>query len=237
MNNIHILNIVHVNTVSGGLSNTFMEYIFFNDASRLKGVNIPKSQVGFRKMSRICKSAETLFSRKGFYDTSVSDICKHAKTAIGTFYIYFQDKTAIYHYLVRNYYVVIKKHLSKSIANCQTRYEMEKEGLKVFIRFGLANPQVYKIIWGSSHIDPDLFADYYTRFARGYIIALRKFHKELNTTDYSTAAWVLMGASTFIALKTVLSRKKLSSKDINNLVDEVMKMLSQGLFRQGKVSS
>ena len=227
------MNIVHVITVAGGLSNSFMEYIFFNSASRLKGVNIPKSQVGFKKMSRICKSAEVLFSKKGFYETSVADICNHAKTAIGTFYIYFQDKTAIYHYLVRNYYVVIKKHLGKSTENCKTRYEMEKEGLKAFIKFGQSNPQCYKIIWGSSHIDPALFADYYTRFARGYVTALKKFSTELNTIDYSTAAWVLMGVSTFTALKAVLTHKKLSTKDLNTLVDDVMKIISQGIFRRG----
>jgi len=210
-----------------------MEYIFFNDASRLKGVNLPKSQVGFKKMIRICKSAETLFAKKGFYDTTVADICGHAKTAIGTFYIYFQDKTAIYHYLVRNYYVVIKTHLNKHTEKCKTRYEMEKEGLKAFIRFGQANPQCYKIIWGSSHIDPALFEDYYTRFAKGYVVALRKYSKELIKVDYSTAAWFLMGASTFLALKAVLNHKKLSAKDMNDLVDDVMKILTQGLIRQG----
>ena len=207
-----------------------MEYIFFNNTSRLKGVNLPKSQVGFKKMTRICKSAEILFAKKGFYDTSIAEICGHAKTAVGTYYIYFQDKTAIYHYLVRNYYVIIKNFLNKNVAKCRTRFEMEREGLKAFIRFGQAHPQCYKMIWGSSHIDPALFEDYYTRFAKSYITALRKFNKELIDIDLSTATWVLMGISTFIALKVVLNHKKLNAKELNSLVDEVMKILKSGLF-------
>jgi AcrR family transcriptional regulator len=208
-----------------------MEYIFFNETSLIKGVNIPKSQVGFRKMSSICDAAETLFDKKGFYDTSVADICRLAKTAVGTFYIYFQDKTTIYNYLVRNYYVVIKDYLNKNIAHCKTRFEMEREGIKAFIRFGHTHPQCYKIIWGSSHINPALFEDYYTRFAKSYIAALRKFGDELIDIDYSTAAWFLMGVANFICLKAILDHKRLTEKGLNSLVDKVMKLLSEGLFR------
>jgi len=207
-----------------------MDYIFFNNASGIKGVNIPKSEVGFKKLSKICSSAETLFAKKGFYDTSIAEICSHAKTAIGTYYIYFQDKTAIYNYLVRNYYVVINDYLNKYTEKCKTRYEMEREGLKAFIRFGHANPQCYKIIWGSSHIDPALFEDYYTRFAKNYVSALSKFNNELVQVDYSTMAWFLMGISTFVALKVVLNHKKLTEKELNSLVDDVMLLLSKGIF-------
>jgi AcrR family transcriptional regulator len=208
-----------------------MEYIFFNDVSLLEGVNFPKSRVGFRKMCTLCDAAETLFDKKGFYDTSVVEICRFAKTAVGTFYIYFQDKSAIYNYLVRNYYVVIKKHLNKSIAHCKSRYEMEREGLKAFIRFGHTHPQCYKIIWGSSHIDPALFEDYYIRFAKSYAAALEKFGEELIDMDYSTAAWFLMGVSNFVCLEVIMNNKKLSEKRLNELVDDVMKLLSGGLFK------
>ena len=212
-----------------------MEYTFFSDASLIKGVNIPKSQVGFRKMCKICDAAETLFGEKGFYETSVADICGLAKTAVGTFYIYFQDKTAIYHYLVWNYYVAINSYLNKHIKNCKTRFEMEREGLRAFIRFGHSHPQCYKIIWGSSYIDPALFEIYYTRFAKSYIAALRKFGDELIDVDYSIAAWFLMGVANFIGLKIIFDHKKrLSEKEVDFLVDEVMKLLSRGLFSTQK---
>jgi AcrR family transcriptional regulator len=183
-------------------------------------------------MCKICDSAEILFDEKGFYETSVADICRHAKTAVGTFYIYFRDKTAIYHYLVRNYYVVIKKYINKHIEKCKTRFEMEKEGLKAFIRVGQAHPQCYKIIWGSSPIDPALFEDYYNRFARSYVTALQKFEKELIKVDYSTMAWFLMGVANFICLKAIFGNKRLTGKELNALVNDVMTMLSKGLFKE-----
>jgi len=207
-----------------------MEYIFFTDSSLIKGVNIPKSNVGFRKMCKICSAAETLFDKKGFYETSVADICGLAKTAVGTFYIYFKDKTAIYTYLVRNYYVVIKNYLNKYVVDCKSRYEMEREGLKAFIRFGHTYPQCYKIIWGCSYIDPALFEDYYIRFAKSYTDALKKYNEELVDVDYSTMAWVLMGVANFVGLKVLLKHKRLMEKELNSLVDDVMKLLSSGLF-------
>jgi AcrR family transcriptional regulator len=209
-----------------------MEYVFFDDMSLIKGVNRPKSQIGFEKMSKICDAAETLFDQKGFYDTSITDICKLAGTAVGTFYIYFQDKTSIYNYLVRNYYVVIKKYLRKHIEGCKTRYEMEREGIKAFIRFGNEHPQCYKIIWGSSHINPLLFEDYYTKFAESYIVALKKFRTELVEVDLSTAAWYLMGIANFVCLKVIFTHKKISEKKLDLLAGDVMKILTQGLFRK-----
>jgi hypothetical protein len=34
-----------------------MEYVFFEEASRIKGVHKPKSQLGFERMSKICAAA------------------------------------------------------------------------------------------------------------------------------------------------------------------------------------
>jgi AcrR family transcriptional regulator len=208
-----------------------MEYVFLNDMSSIKGVNTPKSQLGFERMCKICDAAEKLFDKNGFYDTSITDICRLAKAAVGTFYIYFQDKTSIYNYLVRNYYVVIKNYLRKHIEGCTTRYEMEREGIKAFIRFGNEHPQCYKIIWGSAHINPLLFESYYSNFAESYIRALKKFDTELVDVDLATAAWSLMGIANFVCLRTIFTHKKVSEKKLNGLIDDVMKILSNGLFR------
>jgi AcrR family transcriptional regulator len=209
-----------------------MEYVFLRDMSSIKGIKKPKSQLGFERMCKICDAAEALFGKNGFYDTSVTDICRLAKAAVGTFYIYFQDKTSIYNYLVRNYYVVIKKYLREHIGDCKNRYEMEREGIKAFIRFGHEHPQCYKIIWGSAHINPRLFESYYSNFAKSYVLALKKFDTELRDVDLSTAAWSLMGIANFVCLRTIFTHGKLSEKKLDDLIDDVMKMLGHGLFRE-----
>jgi AcrR family transcriptional regulator len=209
-----------------------MEYIYFDDMTRIKGVNRPKSQLGFTRMAKLCETAERLFSQNGFYETSISDICRETGVAVGTFYIYFQDKSAIYCYLVNNYYAVIKRHLKEQTKNCRTRYEMEREGLKAFIRFGHDHPQCYKILWGSMYIDPQLFEDYYLKFAISYTRALANSKDELADVDYSVAAYALMGISNFVCLKTVFTHTPLSETELDAVTDEAMKLLSGGLFKK-----
>ena len=60
-----------------------------------RGYTSPKTKIGQQKMDVLVASVEELFAEKGFYDTSVADICKHANTAVGTFYIYYATKTDI----------------------------------------------------------------------------------------------------------------------------------------------
>ena len=55
-------------------------------------VNLPKTAKGLETLERIRKAAEMLFSEKGYYNTSVTDITTEASVAPGTFYIYFPDK-------------------------------------------------------------------------------------------------------------------------------------------------
>ncbi|MDR3318507.1 MAG: TetR/AcrR family transcriptional regulator [Clostridiales bacterium] len=209
-----------------------MEYIFLNNLDEIKGINAPKSPLGFSKMVKLCESAEMLFDKKGFFQTSIADICRAAHTAVGTFYIYFQDKTAIYNYLVRNYYVVIKRHLNENIAGLKTRLEIECAGLRAFIRFGHTHPQCYKIIWGSSYISPDLFENYYTDFAKSYVRALDKTPEQIIDVDYSTAAFFLMGIANFICLKTIFNKSPLPESKLDEIIADTRKILTEGLFKR-----
>ena len=70
------------------------------DNYNAKGINLPKTQLGLAKMNKLLDAAEELFTTNGFHGTSISDICKKAGTAVGTFYIYFETKTDVYRYLM-----------------------------------------------------------------------------------------------------------------------------------------
>ena len=56
---------------------------------QVQGVHTPKTKAGFSKMLSLLEAADKLFNETGYFDVSVSDICKEAHTAVGTFYIYF----------------------------------------------------------------------------------------------------------------------------------------------------
>ena len=197
---------------------------------KIMGVNQPKTKVGQIKMNKLIESAEELFTTKGFYQTSISDICKNAKTAVGTFYIYFESKSDIYRYMMDSYEKEIKHKLSESIKNCSTRYEKEREGIKCFVKFAVQNPNVYNIIWGSLSVDRQLFIKYYESFAKSYTKALLMDESQISTADLTTVAYMLMGVSNFIGLRAMF--ENMSDEEIDNLVDNnLMPALSTGLFK------
>ena len=198
-----------------------------------KGIKLPKTKLGLVKMNKLLNAAEELFTSNGFHSTSISDICKKADTAVGTFYIYFETKTDVYRYLMWKYQKKIKDMLAESIKDCKTRYEMEREGIKCFIKFALTNPTIYNIIWGSLSIDRRLFSDYYSSFAESYAKSLKRNNEELSAQDTETIAYMLMGISNFVGLRAIF--ENLDDAHIDLLVDEtIMPALKNGIFHKTK---
>lgn len=196
----------------------------------VKGVHPPKTNLGLVKMHTLVEVAERLFTQSSFFEVSVSDICKEAHTAVGTFYIYFETKTDIYRYLVEDYKRRIKRSLSQSIAGCTTRYERERAGIKSFVRFSVENPNVYHIVWGSLAVEKQLFEDYYMSFADSYARALRGDQEELVSEDVMSLAYMLMGIASFLGLRGMF--EQMNDEQIDAMVDgSIMSILEKGLFR------
>lgn len=199
-----------------------------------KGVNFPKTQIGKAKLDRICTAALGIFSQRSFFETPILDICKESGIAVGTFYIYFEDKLALYDFLLFNYKIDIITNLQRALeeAHCTTRKEKELAGIRAFIEYIIKNPSAYTIIWGSLSVDPAAFTDYYTSFARSYLKGLEQDKDELKEgLDLLGVAYALMGITNFLGLK-VLMEKDYSKENIDNLVEKVLvHFLSGGIFK------
>ncbi len=201
-----------------------------NEILEVQGVHQPKTRIGATKIHALVDAAEALFTQSGFYDVSVSDICREAKTAVGTFYIYFNSKADIYRYLVESYKQEIRQNLAQSIAGCATRREMEREGIKCFIRYAVENPSVYNIIWGSLSVDKQMFEDYYVSFADSYARALSRSQEEMKVADVLSTAYMLMGITNFLGLRAIF--EDLTDEQIDEMVDKaVFPILEDGMFR------
>lgn len=196
---------------------------------QVQGVHTPKTKTGFAKMLSLLEAADKLFNEYGFFDVSISDICKEAHTAVGTFYIYFDSKTDLYRYLVEIYKRQIKRHLAEAIADCSTRAEKEREGIKSFIRYAVKNPNVYNIIWGSLAVEKQMFEDYYVSFAKSYARALRQDSAELSTHDVTSLAYMLMGVTNFLGLRAIF--ENMSDEQINTMIDtQILPVIAGGAF-------
>ena len=194
-------------------------------------VNEPKTKRGIATRNKIMKSAERLFGEKGYYDTSINDIAMKAKVAPGTIYIYFKDKFTLYCYLLNDYSHLLRSEIVRKIKelDCKTRREAEKVGMLHFLQTIEEHPYIYQIIWESLYIDKNLFIDYYTNFAAHYRKGLDKAYvnDEIGEWDHEVIAYLLMGIVNFIGLRYVFFKK---DRDLEEVVDEVMKVLDGGLF-------
>ena len=197
-------------------------------------IRLPKTKVGQKSFKKIIKAGKTLFGKAGYNSTSINDIISKAKVAAGTFYIYFDDKFALYNFLLNQYRQSIRKAINEGIKDATTRYEKERLGLKAFLKFAWQDPLSYRIIWESMFVDKDLFKQYYQKFSAAYVKNL-----EISVTEgqldpevsLETLSYVLMGISNFVGLQ-VLFRDTLTDKDLDKIVDEVMYMLKNGIFNK-----
>lgn len=196
------------------------------------GFRPPKTKVGEKTFQRIIRTGKKLFAKNGFQATSINDIIAKSKVAAGTFYIYFDNKLALYLYLLHEYRLAIRHASIEATHNLTSRREIEREGLKAFIMYAKNDPLAYKVIWESLFIDPKIFQEYYQSFGEAYIFHLGEFVRRgevRDDVDLETMAYVLMGISNFVGLQ-ILFRDEVSETEIDKVVDEAMKILENGIF-------
>lgn len=193
---------------------------------------LPRTKVGQKTFDKIIRTGRKLFANNGFQATSVNDIIAKSKVAAGTFYIYFDNKLALYLYLLDQYKTSIRKASSTAVSGLTSRRAIEREGLKAFIQYVRRDPLAYKVVWESLFVDFHIFKDYYESFAASYVFHLRKYAEagEIRSdVDLETVAYVLMGVSNFVGLQ-ILFRDEVADAEVDRVVDEAMKILDAGLF-------
>ena len=193
---------------------------------------LPKRKDGQKTFDHIIETAKKLFSKNGYQATSINEIIEKSGIATGTFYLYFDDKFALYSYVLTKYRHLIRKAISEGIHGATTRYEKERLGIRAFLKFAWKDPLAYRIIWESMFADKELFREYYMTFSRDYVRQLNsavhqgEVRKDI---DLETLSYVLMGISNFVGLQ-VLFRDTLTDQDLDYITDNVMKILQDGMF-------
>lgn len=194
------------------------------------GHTIPTKKKALDKFERIVAAADNEFYLNGYEKTTIASIAKAADIAVGTFYLYFDDKISLYHYILFDYQERIAHYTSSRIKDCKTRYEKERMGLIAWIEFINQNPHTYNIIFQSLTIDKTLFTDYYKKFSERYSRGLQRDGAEIVDTDYETLSLMLMGISTFSAFKQMFVNRQLTGEEIAAMADNIMSILKDGMF-------
>lgn len=195
-------------------------------------IRLPKTKVGYKSFYKIIEVSKELFRVKGVSTTSVNEIIEKAEVATGTFYNYFDDKLAVYKYLLDDYSTIIRKRIYDAIRTVETRYEKERIGIKTFLEFAREDKLSYRIIWESLFIDQRLFVNYYTNFSNVYVNQLAyavKGGQIKDNIDLKTLSFMLMGIANFVGLQVVF-KGDVSDEELDKITDQIMYVLKNGMF-------
>ncbi len=199
---------------------------------KTESYRLPKRKDGQRTFDQIIDAAKKLFSKKGYLATSINEIIEKSNIATGTFYLYFDDKFALYEYILDQYRKRIRENINNAIKDAPSRYDKERLGLKAFLRFAWDDPLAYRIIWESMFVDHDLFKEYYQTFSAHYVRQLSQAVDQgevRDDIDLETMSYVLMGISNFVGIQ-VMFRETLTEANLDYIVDQAMRIVKDGMF-------
>ncbi len=168
--------------------------------------DIAKTKKGEVTRQKLLDAAKDIFGSKGFYNTSVVEITQKAGVAQGTFYVYFDNKKAIFRQLVIMLNHSIRRKIQIAISEAKTREEKERLGFKAFFTFVKNNKNLYNIIFEAQWVDEEIYKWYFKTFARGYIKGLKEAMEkgELRELDPECLAYCLIGINIEIGKRWVL---------------------------------
>jgi AcrR family transcriptional regulator len=152
-----------------------------------------------------------------------------AAELLGTFYIYFPHKQAVFTQLVDELGSRLRAALAAKVRTATNRIEMERAGFKAFFEFASKHHNLYRIVRQAEFVDVEVYHRYYRSLAAAYSKGLAKAMEraEIGDFDPEVMAYVLMGIADMLGMRFVIWE---SQEHLDRVVDEVMEFVSNGLL-------
>ncbi|MDP8982035.1 MAG: TetR/AcrR family transcriptional regulator [Acidobacteriota bacterium] len=166
----------------------------------------PKTRKAQATRARQLAAAEALFAEKGYFETSIADITQKADVALGTFYVYFPSKLAVFQELVRHLNHRLREDLRAAIEGLTRRADIERAGFQAFFAFVDRHRNLYSIVQQAELVDPALYRWYYRSLAASYAKGMARAIEsgDVKPLDPECLAWCLMGMAHFLGMRWVL---------------------------------
>jgi AcrR family transcriptional regulator len=183
---------------------------------------------GRRTRQQLLDGAELVFGEKGFEASSIAEITQRSKVALGTFYVYFENKQALFVELVEQLGERLRKTLSAAVKGKATRLEKERAGFRAFFEFAGKHRNLYRIVRQAEFVDEQVYLDYYRKLAKAYARGLEASMAsgELGRFDPEVIAYALMGIADFLGMRFVLWNEP---EQLERAVDDVVEFIAHGL--------
>ncbi len=164
---------------------------------------IAKTARGKITRNKLLEAAAKEFGEMGFHAASISGITRAANVALGTFYVYFDSKEAIFRALVDYMSHLTRAWIAERVGPSADRLEAERKGLQAFIEFVRGHRDLYRLVMEAQFVADDAYRRYYNDFAEAYQrnLAAAVARGEIRDGKNEVRAWALMGMSVFLGLR------------------------------------
>ncbi len=184
----------------------------------------PLTKRGEATRRRLLEAAEHVFADQGYHEASIVKITERAGIGLGTFYLYFDSKQAVFESLVVDLNQRVRHSMAEAMAGAATRIDAERAGFAGFFRFTAEHPALYRIVREAEFVSPEMLRLHYTRIVEGYEAGLRRAQQagEIDAAlDPAVTAWALMGMGELIGMRFLLWERDEDGLGPQRLPDDV----------------
>jgi AcrR family transcriptional regulator len=163
----------------------------------------PKTERGRRTMRKLLDAAALEFGERGFHEASIASLTARAGVSIGSFYVYFDSKEAIFRALVADMGHMTRAHLAERVKDAPDRITAERLGIAAFIDFVRTHKNLYRVVMESQFVAEDAYRAYYDTWAASYERNLRAAARkgEISEGDHAARTWAMLGMSVFLGMR------------------------------------
>ena len=189
----------------------------------------PLTVRGQRTRQLLLDAAEQVFGEVGYDQASIAEITRRAGVALGTFYVYFPHKQAIFVELIDELGSRLRAALAESTKGLTDRLQLERAGFEAFLQFASTHRNLYRVVRQAEFVDAEAYYRYYRRIAEAYTHNLSKAMDadQIARFDPEVTAYALMGIADFVGMRFVLWE---GAADRDRVITEVMAFVSHGLM-------
>ncbi len=126
-----------------------------------------------RTARELVAAAERVLAAKGYHGAKVADIAREAGVGVGTFYLYYPTKEAVFLELVEEAASQLKAQMQEASSEASNPADVSRRRIEVFFHFAARNRDLFRIIFGHDASFHDVVRSAQSMFAADIVQNIR----------------------------------------------------------------
>ncbi len=177
----------------------------------------------------LLSTSEAVFEERGFYNTTITEICRRAQLANGTFYRYFKDKDEIFSVLAGQLSEDFTEEIQSALQKPNKSFIEKLEAVLVtYFSFLHEHSSTFQIFRQAEFVDQKVHQSFYSNITKTFVTAFENAAREGKYRSHHPqilANW-LLGALSFTSMRWIIWDSALGTQD---LVKDLLSFISLGI--------